>query len=63
MSTAKSITILAGSSDSILGTLFLRKHGIMLDFENQEIIIRGKQRISALPEGEGAAAVNKPRKK
>ena len=49
--------------DSILGTPFLRKHGIMLDFENQEIIIRGKQRISALPEGEGAAAVNKPRKK
>jgi len=25
--------------DSILGTPFLRKHGIMLDFENQEIII------------------------
>jgi len=49
--------------DSILGMPFLRKHGIMLDFENQEIVIRGKQRIPALPEGEGAAAVNKPRKK
>ena len=35
----------------------------MLDFENQEIIICGKQCIPALPEGEGAAAVNKPRKK
>jgi hypothetical protein len=44
--------------DSILGTPFLRKHGIMLDFEHQEIVIRGKQRIAALPEGEGVAVVN-----
>jgi len=49
--------------DSILGTPFLRKHSIMLDFENQEIVICGKLRIPALPKGEGAAAVNKPRKK
>ena len=48
--------------DSILGTPFLRKHGISLDFENQEIVIRGKLRIPALHEGEGtAAAVGTPR--
>jgi len=35
----------------------------MLDFKNQEIIICGKQRIPALPEGEGAAMVNTPWKK
>jgi hypothetical protein len=49
--------------DSILGTLFLRKHGIMLDFDHNEIVIRGKLRIPALPKGEGAAvANNSPRK-
>ena len=37
--------------DCILGTLFLRKHGISLDFDNQEIVICGKLHISALPEG------------
>jgi hypothetical protein len=42
--------------DCILGTLFLRKHGISLDFEFQEIVIHGKLRIPALPEGEGASA-------
>ena len=49
--------------DSILGTPFLRKHSIMLDFENQEIVIRGKQHIPALPKGEGAAVVNTPWRK
>jgi hypothetical protein len=50
--------------DSILGTPFLRKHGIMLDFNHDEIIICGKQRIPALPEGEGVAVGGKmpPRK-
>jgi hypothetical protein len=48
--------------DSILGTPFLRRNGISLDFENQEIVIRGQTRIPALPEGEGtAAAINSPR--
>ena len=42
--------------DSILGTPFLRRHGISLDFENQEIVIRGTLRIPALKEGEGTAA-------
>jgi Retroviral aspartyl protease len=42
--------------DTILGTPFMRKHGISLDFERQEIVIRGKLRIPALPEGEGEAA-------
>ena len=37
--------------DSILGTPFLWKHGIQLDFETQEIVIRGKLHISTLPEG------------
>ena len=41
--------------DCILGTPFLRKHGISLDFNSQEIVIRGKLRIPALPEGEGEA--------
>jgi hypothetical protein len=41
--------------DCILGTPFLRKHGISLDFEFQEIVIRGKLCIPALPEGEGAS--------
>src|SRR5882762_10579709 len=31
--------------DCILGTPFLRKHGISLDFERQEIVIRGRLRI------------------
>ena len=43
--------------DSILGTPFLRRNGISLDFENQEIVIRGKTRIPALPEGEGTATM------
>ena len=42
--------------DSILGTPFLRRHGISLDFESQEIIIRGKLCIPALSEGEGTTA-------
>ena len=42
--------------DSILGTPFLRKHGISLDFDTQEIVIHGKLRIPALPEGEGTTA-------
>jgi hypothetical protein len=42
--------------DTILGTLFMRKHGISLDFERQEIVIRGKLHIPTLPEGEGEAA-------
>src|ERR1700729_3086394 len=45
--------------DSILGTPFMRKHGIILDFETQEIVIRGKLRIPALPEGEGAATAGR----
>jgi Retroviral aspartyl protease len=49
--------------DSILGREFLRKHGIMLDFNHNEIVIHSKQRIAALPKGEGAAvANNSPRK-
>ena len=39
--------------DTILGTPFLRQHGIALDFENLEIVVCGKLRIPALPEGEG----------
>ena len=42
--------------DTILGTPFMRKHGIFLDFETQEIIICGRLHIPALPEGEGEAA-------
>ena len=45
--------------DSILGTPFLRKHGIMLNFDHDKIIIRGKQHIPALPEGEGVAVGGK----
>jgi hypothetical protein len=37
--------------DSILGTTFLRKHSIMLDFENQEIVICGKQHILLFQRG------------
>jgi hypothetical protein len=44
--------------DTILGTPFLSKHGISLDFEHKEIVIRGTKCIRALPEGEGTAAVN-----
>ena len=39
--------------DCILGMPFLRKHGISLDFQFQEIVIRGKLCIPALPEGKG----------
>ena len=39
----------------ILGTLFLRKHGISLDFQFQEIVIHGKLCIPTLPEGEGVS--------
>ena len=42
--------------DCILGMLFLRKHGISLDFQFQDIVIHGKLRIPALPEGEGMSA-------
>ena len=45
--------------DSILGTPFMRRHGIILDFETQEIVIRSKLRILALPEGEGAATASR----
>ena len=44
--------------DTILGTPFLSKHGISLDFEHKEIVIHSTKRIRALPEGEGTAAVN-----
>ena len=44
--------------DTILGTLFLSKHSISLDFEHKEIVIRGTKHICALPEGEGTATVN-----
>jgi hypothetical protein len=49
--------------DTILGTPFLMRHGISLDFETHEIVIRGKHRITALPEGEGAEMANKPSRK
>src|ERR1700691_540310 len=42
--------------NSILGTLFLRKHGISLDFEIQEIMICRKLHIPTLIEGEGTTA-------
>jgi hypothetical protein len=41
--------------DCIIGTPFMRKHGIALDFESDEIVIRGKLRIPALPIGGGTA--------
>jgi hypothetical protein len=41
----------------ILGTPFLTKHGISLDFQFQDIIICGKLHIPALPEGEGVSAM------
>ena len=41
--------------DCIIETLFLRKHGISLDFQFQEIVIHGKLHIPALPE-EGTSA-------
>ena len=43
--------------DCILGTLFLRKHGISLDFQFQNIVIHRKLHIPTLPEGEGASAM------
>ena len=42
--------------DCTLGMPFLRKHGISLDFQFQDIVIHGKLRIPTLPEGEGAFA-------
>ena len=42
--------------DCILGTPFLRKHGISLDFQFQDIVIHGKLCIPALPEGVGVSA-------
>ena len=42
--------------DCILGTPFLRKHGILLDFQFQDIVICGKLCIPTLPEGEGVSA-------
>jgi hypothetical protein len=45
--------------DSILGTPFMRKHGIILDFETQEIVICSKLHILALPEGEGATTADR----
>jgi hypothetical protein len=38
--------------DTILGTPFLRKHRISLDFKNSEIVACGKLCIPTLPEGE-----------
>ena len=38
--------------DCILGTLFLRKHGISLDFQFQDIVIYRKLHIPTLPMGE-----------
>ena len=43
--------------NSILRTLFLRKHGISLDFETQKIVIHSKLCIPALLEGEGNPTV------
>ena len=43
--------------DCILGKLFLRKHGISLDFQFQDIVIHGKLHIPALPEGEGMSTM------
>ena len=43
--------------DCILGTPFLRKHGISLDFQFQDIVIRGKLHIPALPEEEGMSTM------
>ena len=42
--------------DCILGTPFLRKRGISLDFQFQDIVIRGKLHIPTLPDGEGTSA-------
>ena len=55
--TAKSYLDIANLNkyDCILGTPFLRKHGISLDFQFQEIVLHGKLHIPALPEGEGAS--------
>ena len=43
--------------DCILGTLFLRKYGISLDFKFQDLVICRKLHIPALPEGEGETTV------
>jgi len=48
--------------DCILGTPFLRKHGIFLDFERQEIVIHRRLCIPALPEGEGEAEAKPPKR-
>ena len=48
--------------DCILGTPFLRKCGISLDFQFQGIVICGKLHIPALPEGEGAFATKSIRR-
>ena len=45
--------------DRILRTPFMRKHRIILDFETQEIVIRSKLCIRALPEREGAATASR----
>ena len=55
--TTKSYLDIANKHDCILDTLFLRKHGISLDFQFQDIVIHGKLHIPALPEGEGVSAV------
>ena len=47
--------------DCILGTTFLRKHRISLDFEHQEIVICRRLRIPTLPEGEGEAEAKPPK--
>ena len=47
--------------DCILGTPFLRKHGISLDFDRKEIEICGRLRIPALPEEEGEAEAKPPK--
>jgi hypothetical protein len=50
--------------NTILGMLFMRKHGISLDFESLEIVIRRKLCMPTLPEGEGATTAKiKPKNK
>lgn len=46
--------------DAVIGTPFMVKHKIALDFEKMEIIFAGNVRMPALPEGEGEATA-KPR--
>lgn len=50
--------------DVILGTPFLKRHRISLNFDSNEIIVAGTHCVPGLPEGEGATSVTpKPRYK